>query len=587
MTSGRLSRLLAALTAVTATGVTGLALLPPTATSAATPSYGGTLNVLGTGDVDYLDPNITYYSLGYSVMREFSRQLYTYPATPGSETTTVPDLATGAPSVSSDGRTYRITIRSGAMWNTSPARQVTAADVVRGVETTCNPWQPFGGLPDYVNLIYGFASFCRDFTGVGATPTAFRRYMNNHSVPGLRVAADDPLTVIFRLKHAAGYFPDMLTLPAFSPRPKEMLAYLPGSGQESQHTVSDGPYQVTTYDPTRRIVFTRNPAWDSATDPVRAAYVDKIVISETSDPELAQARLEGGTADADLYFGSVPRDQVPRLRANNDPNLMIRPEIASNPYLVFNTRSPRNNGALTRPRVRRALSFALHRGHLIGDLGGSALNTPLTHVLPQQLVGSSDFNLYPHSTSKAKTLLQEAHAVAPTLRLLYRPNSPSQSQMVRTIKADLGRAGVKVVLVASADADYYTRYLLNPRSAKRGDWDMAFAGWAPDWYGNAAMSFFAPLFDGRVLPPGSDNFGLFNNSTVNSAIDDAQLATDSGAASAWHHVDRLVMGQAPVYPISNPKAPLYHATQVQNVVYMPGFETADFSNVWLDPAVNG
>ena len=46
-------------------------------------------------------------------------------------------------------RPYTVTIRTGAMWNTSPPRQVTAADAVLGLKRSCNPVQPFGGLPDF------------------------------------------------------------------------------------------------------------------------------------------------------------------------------------------------------------------------------------------------------------------------------------------------------------------------------------------------------------------------------------------------------------------------------------------------------
>ena len=86
----------------------------------------------------------------------------------------VPDLATEMPTtgkgVSSDGLTYTITIRPGAKWNTSPATPGDRrADMVRGVKRTCNPVQPFGGLPDYRDLIVGFQAFCDGFAKVGST----------------------------------------------------------------------------------------------------------------------------------------------------------------------------------------------------------------------------------------------------------------------------------------------------------------------------------------------------------------------------------------------------------------------------------
>ena len=66
-------------------------------TGGGTPVKGGTLNMLGTGDVDYMDPNISYYTTGYLGLRMWSRQLLTYPATPGHITDVVPDLATALP----------------------------------------------------------------------------------------------------------------------------------------------------------------------------------------------------------------------------------------------------------------------------------------------------------------------------------------------------------------------------------------------------------------------------------------------------------------------------------------------------------
>ena len=135
-------------------------------------------------------------------MRMISRQLLTYPAVEGQTTNIVPDLATAIPTtanggISSDGLTYKLTIRTGAMWDTTPPRQVTGADEVRGVERTCNPAQPFGGLPDYETLIAGVQSFCDGFEKVAPTPAAMKQYISTHSISGVRVDPTDPQTVIF------------------------------------------------------------------------------------------------------------------------------------------------------------------------------------------------------------------------------------------------------------------------------------------------------------------------------------------------------------------------------------------------------
>src|SRR5580704_11127923 len=239
----------------------------PTKSSAPTGSggtavKGGTLNMLGTGDVDYMDPNISYYTTGYLALRMWSRQLLTYPAITGQTTDVVPDLATAVPTVanggiSADGLTYKLTIRTGAMWDTTPPRQVTAADAVRGIERTCNPAQPFGGLPDFETLIQGMQTFCTNFEKVSATVPAIQAFLASNSMSGAAVDPSNPLTVVFTLTHPATYFPDQLAMPAFSPAPVEFLNYLPASADLAQHTISVGPYTVQSYDPAKSLVFVR------------------------------------------------------------------------------------------------------------------------------------------------------------------------------------------------------------------------------------------------------------------------------------------------------------------------------------------
>ena len=78
-----------------------------------TPVKGGTLNMLGDGDVDWMDYNASYYSIGYLAQRLYLRGLYAYPAIPGKTTTVAADLATAMPTVTNGGKTYTVTIRSG------------------------------------------------------------------------------------------------------------------------------------------------------------------------------------------------------------------------------------------------------------------------------------------------------------------------------------------------------------------------------------------------------------------------------------------------------------------------------------------
>ena len=139
-----------------------------------------------------------------------------------------------------------------------------------------------------------------------------------------------------------------------------------------------------------------------------------------------------------------------------------------------------------------------------------------------------------------------------------------------------------MVGVGVPNADFYTKYLQVPASAKAGQWDLSLAGWSPDWYGNAALSFFSPLFDGRISPPTSSNFGLFNDPTLNTLIDQATAAGSvAQAATLWHQADVETMKQAAIFPITDKNDSQIHGSQVHNCVYIAAIQQCDPTNVWL------
>jgi peptide/nickel transport system substrate-binding protein len=558
------------------------------------PKSGGTLNMLGQGDVDYMDYNISYYSIGSLGQRMWVRGLYSYGATPGTTTLPEPDLATAAPVVSNGGKTYTVTIRTGAMWNTTPPRQVTAADAVRGLERACNPVQPFGGLPDFETLIVGYQTFCTNFAKLGssATPAAMKKFLATNSISGVTASGQ---TVTYNLVHPASYFPTMLTMDPFYPAPVESLDYVPASAAAQQHTIADGPYQVQSYTPARSIVFVRNPAWKASSDPIHKAYVDKIVVSETGNEASIQQQLQTNTAAASMEFDAFPPvgalpGLVNQMKSGLTHNMNLGPTFSTNPYIVYNMVSPNNNKALANVAVRQALDYGINRAHLITDAGGAAISPPLTHILPPGINGSQDvpagYNPYPYNPAKAKSMLASAgHGSGLTLTLLYRPASTIETKMAQTLQSDLAKIGVRIKLLTATPSDFYVKYMTVPSVAKRGVWDLSLAGWGPDWFGDAAQSFFAPLFSGAPsYPPSGSNFGFYNNPAVNSLFEQAgSAATTSAAATLWAQADQAVMKDSPIYPITDPLNANYHASYVHNAVYIPAIQQFDPTNVWLSP----
>jgi peptide/nickel transport system substrate-binding protein len=549
-----------------------------------TPQTGGILKLAGSGDADYYDPNVTYSSLGYAAARLYSRQLYTYSGEVGQSTEVVPDITTAAPVMSDGGLTATMTIKQGVDWNTTPARQVTADDVIRGVEISCNPTSiQFGGQPDFNTLIKGYTTFCAGFAKAPGTVAGIKAYLSSHTLSGVTQGSTAE-TVVFHLTQPAGYLEDMLALPVFSPRPVEELNYLPGTQDFVDHELFDGPYIIKSWDPTKSLDFTRNPAWQASTDSVRHAYVNEIQVTEGEQQDAIQQQILAGSVNTDWDLDpSATQDN--QLINQNNPLLNVQSEIASNPYIIFNTQSPNNNGALKNAAVRGAISEAINRAFLVQDAGGDKLSPPLTNILPPQIDGAptSTTSAWPYDEAKAKAALAAAGVKNMTLTFLYRPVSSTSVKMFQDVQSQLQKVGITVKgLGAPGQFTIYTKYLEVPTQASKGVWDLALAGWGPDWYGNAALSFFKPLFDGNILPPESSDFGLYQSKTVDTLIDQAAAAQSVSQSNAlWAEADKDVIQDAAIYPITDPNEGVLHSTNTHNDVYMPAFQTFDYSNIWL------
>ncbi|HEX5532183.1 MAG TPA: ABC transporter substrate-binding protein [Actinomycetales bacterium] len=564
-----------------------------TASSGGNPVTGGTLKVLGSSDVDHLDTASAYYTVSYSIERAFSRQLVSYPASSDIKkaTSVVADLATDVPSqsnngISADGKTYTFHMRQDAMWNTQPARPVTSKDLVRGMKRICNPANPSGALSYYEDTIVGFKQFCDGFAKVNAgDPKAMAAYMNGNEIQGIKTPDDS--TVQISLMQPALDFLNIMALPFASPAPVEYENYVPDDATFRQHTISDGPYAITTYDAGKSIVLDKNPTWKQSSDPIRHQYVAKIQVTEGQGSDAAvQQQLQAGTADLSWDL-PVPTASIPALKQTKDPNFAIFPSASNNPYLVFNMQSPNNNKALSKVGVRQALEYAIDKTAIGKIYGGPDLNTPLDQVIPPGQAGYQPFDLYPtpnHKGDPAKCKSMLAQAGYPnglTLTDVAR-NAGNHPAVAQSVQADFAKCGVKTKILPVNQGDYYGKYLNNPATSKAGSWDVSEPGWVADWYGNNGRSFIAVLFDGRKYGPNTVNYGDYNSPAVNALIDKSLSATNADQAdSDWAQADKQIMTDAAFIPFQTQSIPHYHASRVKNAMYSPFADQYDFTNLWL------
>ena len=544
---------------------------------------GGTLKLLGAGDIDHMDPQAAYYQTSYLLLRAITRQLLSYPVSKDEKesVTPVPDLADGDPEISSDGKTYTFKIRKGAQWDTTPPRQITGLDVERGFKRLCNPVQPSGGIGYYVGVIVGMKEYCDPFAKVAPNAKAIGDYVEKNKVSGIQ-ATDDSITI--NLVQPAGDFVNIIAMPFASPMPVEMNAYIPDDPKFRTNFISSGPYKITKYVAEKNIELTRNPAWKAESDPLRKAYVDNISITQGSDEGPVQQQLQAGTADMS-WDTTVPVANIPALLAAKDPNAS---KVGGGriDYMVFNTLSPNNNKALANVKVRQAINYAVNKKAVIQVLGGPDLFTCTGNVLSPPILGYKKFDLYPTpdcagDPAKAKQLLAEAgFPNGITLKYTFR-NRGKSPQIAATMQAELKKAGITLKLKQVNPADFYTQNLSHLPAIKSGSWDVAVPGWSPDWAGNAARSFFVPLLDGRLFAEGTTNYGGYNNPAVNAIADKALAAkTPEEAADLWAEVDKKTMEDAPWVPIDYGQSVRYHSKTVGGCTIFLFTDNCDITNVW-------
>jgi peptide/nickel transport system substrate-binding protein len=552
---------------------------------------GGVLKISGSSPPDHFDTAVAYSAEARGFSRNFARTLFGNRASANFVETipAVPDMAVELPTrgnggVSRDGRTYTIKVRDGVEWNTTPPRKVTAADFVRGVKRQCNPAAP-AGVPYYRGLIVGMTAFCTGYAKVAPQdPAAMAAYQNTHDIPGLTAHDDRTLTV--KLIRPASDFLDVMGMSFAAAAPREYDRYVPDTPEFRRHTISDGPYQLTTVSD-KQLVLSRNPVWSQATDPLRNQYVDKIEINLGQDsPDSVQQQIEQGTADLS-WDNPVPTAAIQRLIQAKDPNFKIYDNPNLSPFLVFNLQSPNNGGALGKREVRQAIAYAIDKSAIAKIYGGRTIARVVNGVIPPETVGYEPYNPYPGKGDAGdpamcrRMLAQAGYPHGLTLSFPYR-TSGNHARTAQAIQANLQACGITARLTSDTGTGFYKKMLMSPEDAKAGRWDIAAPGWTPDWYGNNGRSMLQPLFDGRLYGVGSPDFGGYDNPAVDTVMDKAMGARSKAeAARLWRQADHKIMQDAPIVPLVTVRLATYKSKRVRNALFMPTTQMFDLSQIWL------
>ncbi|HEY6786632.1 MAG TPA: ABC transporter substrate-binding protein [Trebonia sp.] len=610
------ARRIAVLAAVLITGA-GIAACSSTpspsapATSSAKPVYGGTLRIVAASGPEHLDTVPSYYTTDYQLTRAYARQLLSYPTLPYTSTsdanwvkdiTPAPDVATDVPTVANGGitnggKTYTFHIKPGVDWNTRPARQVTSQDFLREFKAFFNPVSPVGNPVYYESTIAGLTQYAKAEAAYFANPKVrpptaanIAHFQSTHNISG--IATPNASTIQFTLMAPASDFLYMLAMPFTSARPSEYDSYVPNSLQLDQHTISDGPYQISSYVPGKSITLVRNPAWKQPTDALRHDYVSEIV--DTLGVASAQTQLSEMEAGTEDVISDTPLNpsSIPALEASRDSNFYIYPWSTTSPYIVFNLRSPDSGGAMSKLLVRQAIEYGVDKVAVQKAYGGPAVSSVINTVIPPGNNGYVNYNLYPDNSGQGNVamcksdLAKAGHPNGLTLTYMY-PNDSTNTRAFTAIQASLATCGITVKGKGEPGSTFFVDMGNAPSNNQPNQWDMGQVAWVPDWFGNNGRTVIQALFQGPNCVVNTVNYGCYDSPAVNALITKAESASSlTAAGTAWHQADMDIMRDAAIVPLLSQNFPQYSSSRVRGVgfstaIFAPNIGEPDITNIWL------
>jgi len=510
----------------------------PSGDTTAPVTKGGNLSILTSQTEISFDPAKSQ-SLAITSLGLVERRLTTWDITPGQEAKPVPDLATDTGTASNGGKTWTYTLKDGLTYD--DGTPITSGDIKYGIERSFAP-ELSGGLGYHKSLLAGAADYSGPYSG---------KELSSIKTP-------DDKTIVFELNTPYGDWPWIASMPAFSPVPKAKDTKPATYGEKP---AASGPYEVESYQQGVALKLVRNPKWDQATDSVRTAGPDSITFTLSQDATVAAQSLIADSGDAATSFGAqfVPPAQLAQAQGNpSAKSRLVTSDPGALAYLAFNT----SRGALKDVKVRQALEYAADRQAFLlasgGDLSGAAATTLITPGIP----GRAEYDQYPAPASgdidKAKALLAEAgHASDLALTLVVQNDTVSLAQG-QAIQQGFAKAGVEVTLQPLDQNTAVERV-----TGGSGNYDMYIGSWQPDF--PSPNGNIQPLFDSSQIGSGGYNISRYKSASVDAAIAKATGTVDPAqAGTQWAAIDKQIMADAPIVPLTYTKNSFLHGSKVQN-----------------------
>ena len=435
---------------------------------------------------------------------------------------------------SEDGLTWTFTMRDGLKW--SDGTDLNAKDFEYSFKRMVDPNTAAPYAETCLGMIDGFEE-AAGFPDADGNPTA------EPNPDALNVkASDDGKTLTIVLSYPCSYFDKMAAFATMSPVQQATVEANGDAWCTSPDTfVSNGPYMITDWTPSERIVLTKNPnyvgGWDSS-----KIVSDTITLLLLEDSSASYAAYNSGEA---VLVKDVPTDEIPSLTKAEDGGDFYVDTILGTYYVSLNLQ----RDAFKDAKVRKALSLAIDRDYIANTIMQGTYSTADSIVGP----GIVDESGYFHDNGNAPYISADYEAnLAEAKKLLEEAGYPN-GEGYPTIEYSTNDAGYHVPLaeyLQQAWGDLGITLTINKMewssftpARRAGEYDVARNGWVMDY--NDPSNMLDLFCSGN-----GNNDGKYSNPDFDAAIDASRVADSAEHFAQLHKAEDILMEDMGCLPIA-------------------------------------
>ena len=438
--------------------------------------------------------------------------------------------------VSDDGLTWTFHMRDGLKW--SDGSDLTAADFEYSFKRLASP----DTAAPYAETVVGMIDGYQDAIG---NPDEDGNTTTDPDWDALNVhASEDGKTLTVQLSYPCSYFDKLASFVATSP---VQQATVEANGDawctEPDTYVCNGPYMITEWTPSERIVLSKNPyyvgGWDSS-----KIVSDTITLLLLEDSSASYTAYNSGEAQ---LVKDVPTDEIPSLTRVEDGGDFYLDEIMGTYYISLNDQEE----PFTDVRVRKALSLAIDRDYVANTIM-QGIYTPATALVGPGIVDENGYFMdnanggepyisddYEANLEEAKSLLAEAGYPDgegfPTITY-----SANDSGYHIPVAEYLQQAWGELGITMNIDKVEWSSFIPMRRA---GDYDISRNGWSMDYNDPSNMLELFTTNNGN-------NDGKYANPEFDQVIEDSRVADKTTHFEKLHEAEDILMNDAACIPVA-------------------------------------